>query len=506
MNRRNAIRGAAAIAAGLATGLSPLPGAAAPPPSRRGGSGQPATGTSAPRQPAPEILVRGGRVVNADGSLLADVRIVGERITEIGPDLAAGPDARIVDATGHVVMPGGIDPHAHLQGSFVDDLTTGTSAAVAGGITTVGTFAYAEDGESPVEAIDRWLAEVPRTAVGDVFFHASSWPPTPEFASMMPELVARSQPSHKIFMTRGDFGAHRRALIEVLEAARDAGVVTLMHCEDSAILNAALERLRAQGRTSLAHYAESRPELAEIAATQDAVALCAHTRAPMHFVHLSSARTLDAARDPAFGPLPITIETRPLYLYFTEEWLRGPDGPLYIGQPPLRSAADVEAMWHGLRDGRIDMLATDHAPWRRAQKMDPELNVGRLRPGVSDLRFVRPVLFSEGVRRGRISAERYVEVTSTAAARSFGLYPDRGVIREGSFGDVMILDPERTHVVDASDDPSNSDYTPFQGWALTGWPVMTIRRGEIVYEDGRVTGRAGSGRPAVRRPWGGERR
>jgi len=452
-------------------------------------------------QPVPEILLRGGRVVNADGTVEADVRIVGERVTEVGVGLTPGPDARVVDAAGQLVMPGGIDPHAHLQGNFVDDLTTGTAAAVAGGITTVGTFAYAQDDEDPIEAMDRWLTEASASAIGDVFFHAASWPPTPAFAEMMPDLAARGQPSHKIFMTRADFGAHRRVLMDVLVAARDAGVVTLMHCEDGAILSAALARLRARGRTSLAYYAESRPELAEIAATQDAVALCALTGAPMHLVHLSSERTLRAAREPANGPLPITIETRPLYLYFTEEWLRGPDGPLYIGQPPLRSAADVEAMWQGLRDGRIDMLATDHAPWTRAQKMDPTLDVGRLRPGVSDLRFVRPVLFSEGVRRNRISLERYVEVTSTAAARAFGLYPERGVIREGSYGDVMVLDPDRTHVVDADDDPSRSDYTPFQGWALTGWPVLTIRRGEVVFEDGRVTGRAGSGRPALRRPW-----
>ena len=502
MNRRNAIRTAVTAAAGLATGASPLRADGSSPVRAASTSVRSSGERSRSGQPAPEILLRGGRVVNADGSRLADVRIVGERITEVGSGLAAGPDARIVEAAGHLVMPGGIDPHAHLQGNFVDDLTTGTSAALAGGITTVGTFAYAQGEENAVEAMDRWLAEVPKMAIGDVFFHASSWPPTPEFAALMPDLAARGQPSHKIFMTRRDFGERRRELIDVLEAARDAGVVTLMHCEDSAILNSALTRLRAEGRTSLAYYAESRPELAEIAATQDAVALCAHTRAPMHFVHLSSARTLDAARDPAFGALPISIETRPLYLYFTDEWLRGPDGPLYVGQPPLRPATDVEAMWEGLRDGRIDMLATDHAPWTRAQKMDPELNVGRLRPGVSDLRFVRPVLFSEGVRRGRITAERYVDVTSTGAARSFGLYPDRGVIREGSFGDIMILDPNLTHVVDASDDPSNSDYTPFQDWALTGWPVMTIRRGEVVFEDGRVTGQPGSGRPAVRRPWG----
>ena len=303
-------------------------------------------------------------------------------------------------------------------------------------------------------------------------------------------------------MTRSDFAQNRGALIEVLKAARDAGVVTLMHCEDSAILASALTRLREEGHTSLAHYAESRPEIAEVAATQEAVALCEHTGAPMHFVHLSCGRALDAARNPWARPLPLTIETRPLYLYFTSEWLRGPDGPLYIGQPPLRPAADVEAMWRGLADGRVDMLATDHAPWTRAQKLDPELDVGRLRPGVSDLRFVRPVLYSEGVRTGRITLERFVDATSTAAAKTFGLYPDRGVLRVGAYADVMILDPELDHVVGADDDPSNSDYTPFQGWALKGWPVMTIRRVEVIYEDGRVTGQPGSGGPATRAPWG----
>lgn len=496
MNRRDAIRTGVLAAAGFATGGTPGVDAAVGP--RAAVDTMVGRGGGSETQPTPELLLRGGRVVNADGSRDADVRIVGERITEIGTGLAPGSDARVVDSAGHLVMPGGIDPHTHLQGSFVDDLTSGTAAALAGGITTVGTFAYGQDDENAVEAMDRWLAEVPRRAIGDVFFHASEWPPTPELAEMMPELAARGQPSHKVFMTRGDFGEHRRALIDVLEAARDAGVVTLMHCEDGAILSATLDRLRAEGRTSLAYYAESRPELAETAATRDAVALCAQTAAPMHLVHLSSARALASARDPAFGELPLTIETRPLYLYFTEEWLKGPDGPLYIGQPPLRPATDVAAMWEGLADGRIDMLATDHAPWTRAQKMDPELSVARLRPGVSDLRFVRPVLYSEGVRRGRISVERYVEVTATAAARAFGLYPERGVIREGAYGDVMILDPDLEQVVDAADDPSRSDYTPFQGWTLTGWPVMTIRRGEVVYENGRVTGRPGSGRPAMR--------
>ena len=452
-------------------------------------------------QEATELLIRGGRVVNADGSRDADVRIRGDIITQIGPGLAPAPGARVIDVSDHLVIPGGIDPHAHLQGAFVDDLATGTAAAVAGGITTVGTFANPAAGESPVEAMDRCLAEVERNAIGDVFFHASLWPPGPETTAAMPELAGRGQPSHKVFMTRRDFATYRGAFIEALEAAREAGVVTLMHCEDGQVLAAVLRRLRASGRTAIRqHYAESRPVVAEVLATQEAVALCELTGAPMHLVHLSAERALDAARTPATRALPLTIETRTLYLYFTEEWLRGPLGPLYVGQPPLRSAADVEAMWAGLADGRIDLLATDHAPWMREQKLDPSLDVGRLRPGVSDLRFMLPVLYSEGVRRGRITAERFVEVTSTAAARTFGLFPERGVLREGSLADITILDPNLERVVTAEDDPSRSDYTPFEGWPITGWPVITIRRGEVVYENGRVIGEPGSGRPATRLP------
>lgn len=486
MNRRDAIKHGALVAAGLASGTLVR---------------------TAPSQDQealqePEILIRGGRVVNADGSRQADVLIRGERIASVGSSLTVGPGARLIDASNHLVMPGGIDPHTHFGGGFVDDFTSGTAAAVAGGITTVGTFAFTAVEENALEAMDRSLAEVTRDAIADVFVHVSNWPPTRgEFAEMMPDLAARGQPSHKVFMTPDDFDRNRGALIQLMEAARESGVITLLHCEDGAILNAVRRRMREEGRTSLAHYAESRPVIAEVAATEDAVALCELTGAPVHLVHLSSERALNAARDPIAAGLPLTIETRPIYLYFTEERLWGPDGPLYIGQPPLRQAGDVEALWQGLADGRIDMLATDHAPWTRAQKLDPELSIERTRPGMSDLLFLRPVLFSEGVVKGRISEERFVEVTATAAARTFGLYPERGVLREGSLADVAIVDPQLERVVDTADDPSNADYTLFQGWPVRGWPVITIRRGEVVYEDGRVTGQPGSGRPVLRRPW-----
>ena len=274
-----------------------------------------------------------------------------------------------------------------------------------------------------------------------------------------------------------------------------------MHCEDGALLAAAVRRLVALGRTSLDHYAESRPVIAEVVATQQAAALCESTKAPMHVVHLSSARALDACRAARRAGLPFTVETRPLYLHLTDEAMRGPDAPLYVGQPPLRSRNDVEAMWSGVLDGSIEFIATDHAPWTRAQKLDPELTITRLRPGVSNLQHMLPMFYSEGVRSRRLPLERFVALTSANAARRFGLHPRKGVIAEGSDADVVIWDPEQRGVVRGADDLSNSDYSVYEGREVTGWPVMTIRRGEVVATGTNVTGAPGSGRLVRRDRW-----
>ena len=447
-----------------------------------------------------QILIQGGRVINADGARDADVRIRGETIVEIGPRLQTAPGDRVIDATGMLVMPGGIDPHTHLTGGFIDDLTTGTSAAVAGGITTVGTFAFPGRGETALEAVDRMAGEVADQAIGDVMLHGYTWPPTPEYAAMMAGLAERGQPSIKIFMPSRDFGAHTEAVIALLEEARTHGIVTMIHCEDQAMLNAAVRRMEAEGRTSLRYYAESRPDVAEVVATAQAVGLCELTGAPMHIVHLSSARALDAARNAHTADLPLTIETRPLYLNFTAERFAESDGPLYVGQPPLRTDSDVAALWQGLADGRIDMLATDHAPWTREQKLDPNLSISRLRPGVSALRFMLPIYFSEGVGKGRISVERFVETTSTTPAKTFGLYPRKGVIQEGADADIIVFDPNRTKAVRAEDDPSNADYSLYEGWEVTGWPHVVLRRGGTVFDEDRVVASPGTGKLVNRAP------
>jgi dihydropyrimidinase len=433
---------------------------------------------------------------------MADVRISGEVITEVGPELAAAPGTRVLDAAGKLVVPGGIDPHTHLHPRFVDDFTSGSSAALAGGITTVGTFAFPGGDETALDALDRMEARVRREAIADVILHAATWPPSPEYTAMMPELVRRGHPSIKIFMLWPGFGARLRETIQLLEAARDAGVVTMIHCEDEALLEATAGRLEAEGKTSLEHYAASRPVLVEAAATQQAVSLCEFSGAPMQVVHLSSRRALQACRNPDTVGLPLYVEVRPMYLYLTEERLRGPDGPLYVGQPPLRTPADSEALWEGLKSGAADLIATDHAPWRRDQKLEPNLSITDLRPGISSLQFMLPMFYSEGVVKRGISLERFVELTSTRAAKIMGLHPKKGIIQEGSEADIVVFDPHRTAPIRAEDDHSNSDFSVYEGWSVTGWPSVTIRRGQVVFEDGEVIGSPGTGRLAQRTPWG----
>lgn len=479
LTRRDAVRSVVAGSVGLATSRL----------------------TAAMAQPS-ELLIRRGRVVNADGSRDADVRIVGETIAEVGGNLRAAANARIIDAAGKLVLPGGIDPHTHLHPSFVDDMTSGSMAALAGGITTVGTFANATAKETLVEAIERMAARVRAEAIADVILHASAWPPSAEIATAMKTIAAFGQPSFKIFLTRQDVGARMADLITHLEQARDAGVVTLMHCEDGALLAAAVRRLEREGRTSLQHYGDSRPVVAEVVATQLAASLCESTSAPIYIVHLSSARALAVCRAArAAAKLPLFVETRPLYLHLTSDKMRGPDAPLFVGQPPLREESDRTAMWAGMRDGSVDVLATDHAPWTREQKLDPALTITRLRPGVSDLQTMLPMFFSEGVNMRKLPLTRFVEQTSSNAAKIFGLYPRKGVIQAGSDADIAIWDPQRSDAIRAEVDHSKSDYSVYEGWQVKGWPVTTIRRGEVVYDAGKIAGRAGTGQLIKRQPF-----
>jgi dihydropyrimidinase len=244
---------------------------------------------------------------------------------------------------------------------------------------------------------------------------------------------------------------------------------------------------------SLRYYAESRPVEAEVRAVRTAVELSEQTGAPIYIVHLSSARALAVCADARRRGVPVFVETRPTYLHLTSDLYGATDGQKYICEPPLRARDDVEAMWAGLANGAIDCLASDHAPWTLDQKLDPGLTYEHHRAGVSNLREVLPMLFSEGVIGGRISPERFVAVTSTNAAKIFGLFPRKGTIDSGSDADLVIWNPEKTRTVEREQVISRSGYSVYEGASVRGWPEVVVARGQVAFADGEVRRLPGDG-------------
>jgi dihydropyrimidinase len=335
-------------------------------------------------------------------------------------------------------------------------------------------------------------------AIADFFCHPVIGDPAAALDDI-PALLDAGCSTIKCFLPFG-FDAQAAAYVRAIGLAGRSGLLTMLHCEDEALLAHAVERLVAAGRTSLGDYAESRPVIAEVAATQRAVAIAEATGAPVYVVHLSCARALEVCAEAQGRGLAVHVETRPLYLHLTAERLRGPEGAKYVGQPPLREHADVDALWAGIRDGVVQTVCTDHAPWSLEAKLDPDLSITRLRPGVENLQTLVPMLWSEGVRAGRISRERFVEVTSSNAARLFGIHPRKGAIVAGADADIVVFDPDLTRTIRREMVQSNAGHSVYEGWTVTGWPVTTLRRGEVVFEDGQVLGRPGSGRLVPRGP------
>ena len=455
-------------------------------------------------QSEPEIIIRGGDVFT-DGALrTADIRIVGATIAEIGTGLEArDADTEEIDANGLQVLPGGIDPHVHLGGIRMDDYTSGSRAALAGGITTISNFVGVADGETPAQTLARALPEIEAQSIADVIFHPIVSDPASATADSLAALVDAGQTTIKVFMVRPTFDSRAPGFVNTMHAARETGVLMMMHCEDAAIVQITAERMVAEGRGSLAYFADARPVAAEEAATLRAVAMAEATGTPIYIVHLSSERALRIAEAAQQRGLPVYVETRPIYLHLTRERFEGPTPGLYIGQPPLREQSDLDALWDGIARGTVHVVATDHVAYTREQKLDPAQNVAQHRAGMSNLQVMLPMLYSDGVNEGRISLERFVEVTSSNPARLFGLYPRKGTIAVDSDADLVLWNPSETRTIRNEDMFSGSGYSIHAGREVTGWPQLTIRRGEIMYRDGEILGTAGSGELVRREPWQG---
>ncbi len=448
-----------------------------------------------------DIVIRNGEICTTAGSVgRADIGIANEKIVQIGGDMTGETE---LDASGKLILPGGIDTHVHLSSPptdvpveprWVDDFTSGSKGALAGGITTLGNMTFPAPDELPLASIQRDV-EVARTqTITDLFFHPVLTNITEELLDDIPNLFESGCNTIKFFTVFNTFDAQIQGYMEAMRRADSYNMLTLIHCEDYMSIKDATERLTVAGKTSLRYYPESRPVSSEVVATQRAVAFAEETGAPIYVVHLSSAGALDVCTKAQARGVPVYVETRPLYLHLTRERFEDPDGAKYLGQPPLREQSDVDALWQGLRNGTIHTVCTDHAPWSLAAKLDAAHDINNLRPGVANLQTMLPMLYSEGVRTGRISLGRLVELLSTNVAKLFGLFPQKGIIAVGSDADLVIFDPHLTQTIAASMLKSNSDYSVFEGWEVTGWPIVTLRRGEIVFQDGEVIGKAGSGK------------
>jgi dihydropyrimidinase len=445
--------------------------------------------------PKLDVAIRGATLVDAG---VADVGILDEKIAQIGGAFDAAVE---IDASGKLLLPGGLDAHVHLTSppgegkgaAWLDDFGSGSAAALAGGITTVGNMTFCAAGESLRDALQRDTSLAERDAVADVFLHPVLGVPDHAILSEIPRLLAQGCSSIKIFLSQPHFDLHLDGYLEAIRRAGASGVISMLHCEDASSIAFATRRLVEGGQRSLRFYPESRPVIAEVVATQRAVALAEVTGAPIYIVHLSSARALEVCADARARGLPVFVETRPMYLHLTDSVFEQADRGRFVGQPPLRSPSDLAALWAGVAGGTIDTVCTDHAPWSLEAKLDPELSIERLRPGVENLQLLLPMLYSEGVRQGRLSLRRLVDLTSTNAARLFGLYPRKGTVAVGSDADLVVFDPLLRRTVTAGMLHSRADYSVYEGWPVTGWPVLTLRRGEIVFRDDRVLGQPGGG-------------
>jgi dihydropyrimidinase len=460
------------------------------------------------QEPA-ELIIRNGLIVTAVGRTEGDLRIRNGTIAEIGPNLNAGAGARVIEAKGMLVLPGGIDPHVHLTPTRTattlkgaDDYTSGSLAALAGGKTTISNFINQEANTDLQTTLTEAADLVKKQAIADVILHFTASDPTKLSPSDVAMLYDRGF-TLKIFLVRPAFDQNAASYVKLIRAAGAAGLLTMLHCEDAGIVTATQERMMAEGRGALKgqNFAESRPVVAEEIATQRAVGISEATGAPIYIVHMSSERAMRVAEAARARSLPVFTEVRFLYLHLTRERFDQPDGAIFTGDPPLREKSDLNYLWGAIARGSVDVVDTDHVGYTREDKVDPSLDIINHRPAGNYLQVQLPLLYSEGVRTGRITLEQMVALSSTNPAKLFGLYPRKGTIAVGSDADVVIWDPNLRRTVRNEDELANAKFSIFAGWELTGWPIVTIRRGQVVYEGGKILATAGSGQLAPRQHW-----
>jgi dihydropyrimidinase len=446
-------------------------------------------------------LIRNGTVVTASDQYRGDVLIEDEKVAVIGTTLDMHADT-IIDASGKYVLPGGIDVHTHLDMPFggttsVDDFESGTRAAAFGGTTSIVDFAIQYRGQTLHHALETWARKAEGKAVIDYGFHMIITELNDQVEDEMDALVRQGVTSFKLFMAYpGVFMLDDASIFRALLRTGKNGGRICMHAENGGVIDVLVQRALAEGRTAPKYHALTRPSRAEAEATHRAIALAEIADVPVYIVHLSSAEALEMVTEARDRGLPAYAETCPQYLFLSYDNYEEPGfaGAKYVMSPPLRERAKQDLLWRGLAFGDLQVISTDHCPFcMKEQKELGARDFSKIPNGAPGIETRMSLVYDGGVAAGRLSLNRFVELTSTSPAKIFGLFPRKGTIAPGSDADIVVFDPAATITLSAKTLHMNVDYSPYEGRQVTGATDTVLSRGRLVIENGKFVGRPGAG-------------
>ncbi len=451
-----------------------------------------------------DLVIAGGTVATASDTFSCDIGVRDGTIVAMGHDL--GPAKQTIDATGHLVLPGGIDSHVHIaQPSgdgivMADDFASGTLSAAFGGNTTVMPFCMQEKGTSLRETVKDYHKLAEGRCYTDVSFHLVISEPTEQVLGQdLPALIEDGYTSFKVFMTYDGLALNDREMLEVMSVARETGALVMVHAENYDAIRFLTDRLERGGHIAPKFHGTSRPIPVEREATHRAISLAELVDVPVMIVHVSNREAMEEIARARSRGLKVYGETCPQYLVLTEKDMDGlnMEGAKYVCSPPPRDTASQQACWEGLSSGIFNVFSSDHCPFRYddpAGKLIPKGKTSfRWVPnGIPGVETRLPILFSEGVGKGRITLNQFVALSATNHAKTYGL-TKKGSIAIGMDADIAIWDPKREVTISQSLLHHGSDYTPYEGIRVTGWPVTTILRGQVLVRDGKLVGKPGQG-------------
>ena len=436
------------------------------------------------------ILIKNGRIITATDDYVADIYIEEETIKVIGQHLAFAAD-QVIDASGLLVMPGGIDPHVHLDMPFMgtyssDNYETGTRAALFGGTTTVIDFILQTQGKSLQSALVEWKGRSDNNAVGDYSFHMAVTDFNEDTKNEIQHFIEEEGiTSFKTFMAyKGALMIDDRQMIGLMNEVKKHGGLINVHATNGDMIDFLIAKHRTEGKLEPLYHYLSQPEVTEAEASGRFADMANYTGCPGYIVHLTCEGALNAVRNATKRNQHVFVETCIQYLILDASLYENNfEGAKWVMSPPLREKKDQDTLWAGINQGLVNVVATDHCPFKWEQKLMGKDDFSKIPNGHPAIENRMELLFSEGVNKGRISLNKYVEVSSTNAAKIFGMFPKKGTIAVGSDADILLLDPNETHILSVNTDHMNVDYSGYEGWEVKGKVKTVFLRGKMAIDN-----------------------